>query len=154
MADGYATQDLAALAALAACRQEIERSLECGSGIFRRPDGNFYYTAPQGGKSGSIDGMVLRIPSTATLTAMAHTHPAEVRAGQNDTSHAFSAEDVRYAKRTGLDMYLGSEKSGAATKLTPRSTSISRGQKVGETIGTYGDPQTAALVDVLRNKAP
>ena len=150
MADGYKTQDLAALAALQECRQQIERSLECGSGIFRGADGNFYYTAPQGGKSGSINGMVLRLPASATLTAIAHTHPAEPLAGENDTSNAFSAEDVKYAKRTGYDMYLGSEKSGQVTRLTPRSKSISRGRRIGETVGDYG--QTEALVAALRKK--
>lgn len=152
MADGYLTQDLAAMAALAECKQQIERALECGTGIFLRQDGKYAYTAPQSGKNGSINGMVLRLPATAKLTAMAHTHPQEPLAGQNDTSYAFSPEDVKYAKRTGLDMYLGSEKSGDVTKLTPRSTVISRGRKVGETIGTYGDPQTAALVEALRTK--
>lgn len=151
----YDDQQAAALAGLAACVRDIPRDLECGVGIYRAADGKYYYTDPQSGKNGSIDGMSLRIPKQSALTAFAHTHPAEPRVGADDTSDAFSPADVKFGKRLGVDMYLGSEKSGRVTQLTKKSRTGARGVVYGTDVGDLAKPQTdletQALITALRS---
>lgn len=145
----YDNAKLAAVAGILACLRDVPRDKECGVGVYKAEDGRYYYTAPQAGTGNGIDGMKLRLPRTAKLEAFAHTHPAEPRAGADDTSHAFSPADVKWGKKMGLEMYLGSEKSGRITQMAG-SKSGPGGIRFGADVGPLTLDQQA-LVAALRN---
>lgn len=146
----YGTPEEAALAGMADCRRTMPRDAECGFGVYRDKDGAFRYTAVQtSGKGGSIDGMRLLIPSTAKLVGFGHTHPKPGTGvgAQDDTSDALSKEDVRFAKRMGVDMFVGSEKSGQVVRYRngDKTENHSRLGRIayGTPIGVYADDPAA-----------
>lgn len=138
----------AAVAGIVACLRDIPRDKECGIGVYKQANGRYYYTDPQAGTGSGIDGMRLRIPRTAALEAFAHTHPAEPTLGADDTTNAFSPDDVKWGKKMGVEMYLGSEKSGRITKMTG-SKSGPRGMRFGADVAPL-PLETQAIVAALR----
>jgi hypothetical protein len=127
----------AIIAGLRACKDTIPENLECGVGVFKRPDGTFGHTVPASGANGSIDNMPLRYPKTSTVVAFGHTHPTDERISHtDDTSDGFSPEDAKFAKRNKeWEMYLGSQKSGRITKLVPGSKKTTNGVVYGQDVG-------------------
>ncbi len=129
------------------CKRTQPREHECGFGIFQQPDGSFGHTDVQEGKNGSIDGMAIRMPRTATLVAFGHTHPrGEHISDEDDTSNAFSKEDLAYAKRMGLEMFMGSEKTGQVVRYKRGETKEDKHSRLGTIsygtpVGPYGFPE-------------
>lgn len=132
----FPSSQAAMVAALRACKDVVPEEIECGVGVFQRPDGTFGHTVPASGKNGSIDNMPLRYPSSATVVAFGHTHPTDARISvTDDTSDGFSPNDAKFAKKNkGWEMYLGSQKSGRITKLTPDAKRTTRGVVYGQDI--------------------
>ncbi len=141
---GFKTLHEAAIAGMDACKRTQPRERECGFGLYQDSAGDFYHTDAQSGGASGIEGMSIRIPKTAKLVALGHTHPrTDHVADIDDNSNAFSKEDLKYAKRTGLQMYMGSEKSGNVVYykdgLTKADKHSSLGRiSYGEPVGPYG----------------
>ncbi len=128
----------AALAGMDSCKK-TPREYECGFGIYKAADGKFYHTDVQSGGKTGIEGMALRIPKTSTLVAFGHTHPKTDHVSLDaDMSNAFSKEDLRYAKKTGLDMFLGSEKTGQVVHYKDGVTKADKHSSLGRI--SYGTP--------------
>ncbi len=132
----FPSTQAAMVAALRACKDVVPENLECGVAVFQRPDGSFGHTVPASGKNGSIDNMPLRYPSSAKVVAFGHTHPTDARIShEDDTSDGFSPQDAKFAKRNKeWEMYLGSQKSGRITKLTPESKRVTNGVVYGQDV--------------------
>jgi len=126
------------------CKKNQPRVYECGFGIYQGADGKFYHTDVQSGGKDGIDGMVLRMPKEATLVGLGHTHPrGEHVSAESDTTNAFSKEDVAYAKKSGLPMFMGSELTGKVVRYKHGDDKIDntarRGRiSYGTPIGPYG----------------
>lgn len=156
MADPYDTQDLAALVAMSLCKRDMPREFECGFGVYRGKDGKFYHTDVQSGGPDGIDGMKLRMPSTSTLVALGHTHPRapDSISPSNDTTNAFSKEDVQYAKKSGMPMFMGSELTGQVVRFTPGQDKVTNHSTLGRIsygtpVGPYALPETATRREAL-----
>jgi hypothetical protein len=132
----------AIIAGLRACKEAVPENLECGVGVFKRPDGSFGHTVPASGENGSIDNMPLRYPKTSTVVAFGHTHPTDERISHaDDTSDGFSPNDAKFAKRNKeWEMYLGSQKSGRITKLAPGSKKTTNGIVYGADVDALYEP--------------
>lgn len=147
MADGHDTIELAALAGMDTCKRTMPREVECGFGIYQK-DGKFYPTKVGTGTRGSIENMPISFPKTATLVGFGHTHPkGEHLADADDTTDALSPQDVAFAKKAALLMFLGSEKSGNVVRYKhgDKTSSHSNLGRIayGTPIGPYGldDPE-------------
>lgn len=113
---GHQSIHQAVMTGMHTCKSTVPHHLECGFGIYKHADGLYYHTKVQNGKYGSIDKMEITYPKKARLMAFCHTHPQDPNLRSNDTSIYFSHEDIDFAKRTGLHMYMGSHKSGKVTE--------------------------------------
>jgi hypothetical protein len=145
-----ALQD-AIVAGLRACKDTVPENLECGVGVFQRPDGSFGHTVPASGKNGSINDMPLRFPSNSKLVGFGHTHPTDAHiSDMDDTTDGFSPEDVKFSKKNkDWEMFLGSQKSGRITRLAPDSKKTSKGVAYGQDVDSL---YPEAIVAALRNK--
>ncbi len=152
-ARGHGTMQEAALAGMDTCKRTMPRENECGFGVYQDTDGRFYFTEVQTGKEGSIDGMKIRMPSRAKLVAFGHTHPKAEHVGEaDDTSHAFSPEDLSFAKRMGLTMFMGSEKSGQVVQYDHGKTKSDKHSRLGKI--SYGEPIGPYGFELLAPKPP
>ncbi len=165
MADPHDTMELAALAGMDSCKRSAPREFECGFGVYQDKDGKFYHTAAQSGGQNGIEGMSLRIPKTAALVAFGHTHPkTEHMDPSADTSNAFSKEDLEYAKKNKMLMFMGSEKTGQVVRYQHGVTKTDRTPlgriSYGTPVGPYGldspDARAAQLASAydLHNPPP
>lgn len=155
MSGPHDTMELAALAGMDSCKKTRPREFECGFGVYQDADGKFYHTEAQSGGKNGIEGMALRMPKSATLVALGHTHPKTEHVDPNDdTSNAFSKEDLKWAKKNGVPLYMGSEKTGQVVYYKDGVTKADKHSSLGRIsygtpIGPYGLDQPVTRREAL-----
>jgi RHS repeat-associated protein len=114
--DAYITQHEAAEAALNEVNPlSILNNVEYGGMIYQNSKGEYFYTSPQRGDSGSVNpGGPSACPSNTTATAYYHTHGAydPNRGNENFSSQDSNGDgvldgDIPWADYNGIDAYLG-----------------------------------------------
>lgn len=119
--EAYPTQEAAAIAAVNAC---IDRStaFEYAGGIYQ-DHGQFFYTVPySSGSERDVETFKLRVPKSARLVALYHTHPMTGLPGDN--SEFISDADISTANNMGIASYVGILKTHKIVVYIPHITPI------------------------------
>lgn len=127
-------------AAIDALNKITEPTYELGGVVYKDKDGFYSYSNPQGDERSGKFKAEVRIPRSATPTAIYHTHPGYGDAAE--PAESFSPDDVKTADQLKMLSYIRAMESGNIKKYEPGKSKteslgfgVHRGkQATGETV--------------------